>query len=258
MPIASPAKTWAIHRSVPKFPNLEFSSFFFLFSLTANLRNRFDEAELENTNVSQNEDVGLSESWRTWQRLNKVIGFLNPSWSLWMTHFLICCLVGSSSSTQILRDWEGRRLAGEAIGSVDPWIAQVLAGDDSLNKFDDDNYIAKKYMQQFAVDLDWKVKLLIQTVQEDLHMNISVSKAWRIRRKAKEMVSGSERLYDYCDEVQRSNVCSTIFVETNDDGVFRPMYCSLRACKEGFLAGSNKVIGVDGCFPKTKYEGQLS
>ncbi|CAN1292105.1 hypothetical protein LINPERPRIM_LOCUS21419 [Linum perenne] len=117
-------------------------------------------------------------------------------------------------------------------------------------------------MQRFAVDQDWNVKSLIQTVQEDLHMNISVSKAWRIRRKAKEMVHGSEadqygRLYDYCDEVRRSNVGSTIFVEPNDDGVFRRMYCCLGACKEGFLAGCRKVIGVDGCFLKTEYGGQL-
>ncbi|CAN1310506.1 hypothetical protein LINPERPRIM_LOCUS28093 [Linum perenne] len=117
-------------------------------------------------------------------------------------------------------------------------------------------------MQRFVVDPDWNIKSLIQTVQEDLHMNISVSKAWRIRRKAKEMGRGSEadqygRLYDYCDEVRRSNVGSTIFVEPNDDGVFRRMYCCLGACKEGFLAGCRKVIGVDGCFLKTEYEGQL-
>ncbi|CAN1325390.1 hypothetical protein LINPERPRIM_LOCUS33479, partial [Linum perenne] len=130
------------------------------------------------------------------------------------------------------------------------------------NKFGDDNYIAKKYMQQFAVDPDWNVKSLIQTIQEDLHMNILVSKAWRIRRKAKEMVCGLEadqygRLYDYCDEVRRSNVGSTIFVEPNDNGVIRRMYCCLGACKEGFLDGCRKVIGVDGCFLKTEYEGQL-
>ncbi|CAN1139395.1 hypothetical protein LINPERPRIM_LOCUS24079 [Linum perenne] len=35
------------------------------------------------------------------------------------------------------------------------------------------------------------------------------------------------------------------------------MYCCLGACKEGFLAGCRKVIGIDGCFLKTVYRGQL-
>ncbi|CAN1794656.1 hypothetical protein LINPERHAP1_LOCUS20376 [Linum perenne] len=130
------------------------------------------------------------------------------------------------------------------------------------NKFGDHKYIANKYLQRFQVDPNWSVKSIMQTVQEDLHMRISESKARRIRRTANKLVQGTEadqysELHEYCAELRRSNIGSTIFAETNEDGVFRRMYCCLGACKEGFLAGCRKVIGIDGCFLKTVYRGQL-
>ncbi|CAN1182602.1 hypothetical protein LINPERHAP2_LOCUS36064 [Linum perenne] len=39
--------------------------------------------------------------------------------------------------------------------------------------------------------------------------------------------------------------------------LIRRMYCSLGACKEGFLTGCRKVIGIHGYFLKTVYHGQL-
>ncbi|CAN1159641.1 hypothetical protein LINPERPRIM_LOCUS22180 [Linum perenne] len=130
------------------------------------------------------------------------------------------------------------------------------------NRFGDYKYIANKYVQRFQVDPLWSTRSVVQTVSEDLHMNISDSKAWRIRRTANKMVRGKEmeqyaRLHDYCAEVRKSNVGSTIFVETNADSFFNRMYCCLDACRKGFLAGCRKVICVDGCFLKTEYGGQL-
>ncbi|CAN1731923.1 hypothetical protein LINPERHAP1_LOCUS1392 [Linum perenne] len=97
------------------------------------------------------------------------------------------------------------------------------------NKFGDHKYIANKYLQRFQVDPNWSVKSIMQTAQEDLHMRISESKARGIRRTANKLVQGTEvyqytELHEYCAEVCRSNVGSTIFAETNEDGVFRRMY----------------------------------
>ncbi|CAN1120663.1 hypothetical protein LINPERHAP2_LOCUS335 [Linum perenne] len=130
------------------------------------------------------------------------------------------------------------------------------------NRFGDYKYIANKYVQRFQVDPEWSTRSVVQTVQEDLHMNISNSKAWRIRRTANKMVRGKEieqyaRLRDYCAEVRKSNVGSTIFVDTDNDSFFRRMYCCLDACKKGFISGCRKVICLDGCFLKTEYGGQL-
>ncbi|CAN1146712.1 hypothetical protein LINPERPRIM_LOCUS20590, partial [Linum perenne] len=94
------------------------------------------------------------------------------------------------------------------------------------NKFGDHKYIANKYLQRFHVDPNWSVRSIIQTVEEDLHVRILESKARRIKRTANKLVQGTEadqylELHDYCAEVRRSNSGSMIFVETNEDGVFR-------------------------------------
>ncbi|CAN1225614.1 hypothetical protein LINPERPRIM_LOCUS2523 [Linum perenne] len=130
------------------------------------------------------------------------------------------------------------------------------------NKFGDYHYIAKRYLQRFEVDPHWSTASLRQTVKEDLKWNISRWKAWRTKSLAKKLLRGSAeeqygRLRDYCGEVRRSNVGSSVFIETTDDGVFKRMYCCLAACKDGFLAGCRKIICVDGCFLKTVHGGQL-
>ncbi|KAL0292604.1 UNVERIFIED_CONTAM: hypothetical protein Sradi_6982800 [Sesamum radiatum] len=46
-------------------------------------------------------------------------------------------------------------------------------------------------------------------------------------------------------------------VENSDPPVFDRMYFSLWALKKGFLEGCRPIIGLDGCFLKTVYGGQL-
>ncbi|CAN1281750.1 hypothetical protein LINPERPRIM_LOCUS17838 [Linum perenne] len=106
------------------------------------------------------------------------------------------------------------------------------------NKFGDYHYIAKRYLQRFQVDPHWSASSLRQTVKEDLHWNISRWKAWRTKNLAKKLLRGSADeqyriIREYCGEVRRSNVGSSVFVETTDDGVFRRMYYCLAACIDG-------------------------
>ncbi|CAN1837739.1 hypothetical protein LINPERHAP1_LOCUS35188 [Linum perenne] len=99
-------------------------------------------------------------------------------------------------------------------------------------------------------------------VKEDLHWNISKSKAWHVKNEALKLVRGSaeeqyKKLREYCGELRRSNIGSSVFIETNEDGVFKRIYCCLAACRDGFLAGCRKVVCLDGCFLKTLHGGQL-
>ncbi|CAN1330889.1 hypothetical protein LINPERPRIM_LOCUS35131 [Linum perenne] len=131
------------------------------------------------------------------------------------------------------------------------------------NKFGDHHYIARKYQQRFQVDPNWGIASVMQTVKEDLHWNISRWKAARVRKNALKLVQGSaeeqyHRLREYCSEVRKSNIGSTSFVEANEDGVFRRMYCCLAACRDGFLAGCRKIICIDGCFLKTFHGGAVT
>jgi hypothetical protein len=64
-------------------------------------------------------------------------------------------------------------------------------------------------------------------------------------------------LWDYANEIRRSNPDSSFFLSLDDGGRFKQCYMSLEACKRGFLQGSRPVIFIDGCHIKTRYRGQL-
>ncbi|CAN1182248.1 hypothetical protein LINPERPRIM_LOCUS40742 [Linum perenne] len=131
-----------------------------------------------------------------------------------------------------------------------------------MNNFADYNYIGRTYVQWFLVDLYWSVYSIIQTVQEDLHLQIGRDKAGRVRKHGVELAMGKSseqyaKLYDYCAEVRKSNVGFTIFIEETEVGHFKRMYCCLGACKEGFFTGCKRIICIDACFWKTEVGGQL-
>jgi hypothetical protein len=64
-------------------------------------------------------------------------------------------------------------------------------------------------------------------------------------------------LWDYANEIRRSNPDSSFFLSLDDGGRFKQCYMSLEACKRGFLQGCRPVIFIDGCHIKTRCRGQL-
>jgi len=80
------------------------------------------------------------------------------------------------------------------------------------------------------------------------------------------LIEGSEReqyglLWDYANELMRSNRMSTVKMDTipmpNSPPQFKRFYVCLEACKQGFKEGCRLLIGLDGCFLKGYYGGQL-
>ncbi|CAN1177164.1 hypothetical protein LINPERHAP2_LOCUS32937 [Linum perenne] len=55
------------------------------------------------------------------------------------------------------------------------------------NRFADYKYIARKYVQRFLIDPYWGIDSIIQTVQEDLHLQIGRDKAGRVRKHGVEL-----------------------------------------------------------------------
>ncbi|CAN1787426.1 hypothetical protein LINPERHAP1_LOCUS17647 [Linum perenne] len=61
---------------------------------------------------------------------------------------------------------------------------------DFENKFADYKYIARKYVIRFLIDPYWGIDSIIQTVHEDLHLQIGREKVGRVRKHGVELVRG--------------------------------------------------------------------
>jgi hypothetical protein len=70
------------------------------------------------------------------------------------------------------------------------------------------------------------------------------------------------RLWDYCETVRQTNQDSCLMMKVerplpDHPACFHRLYFSLATMKSGFLAGCRPIIGLDGCFLKGPYKGQL-
>ncbi|XP_012836375.1 PREDICTED: uncharacterized protein LOC105957010 [Erythranthe guttata] len=100
---------------------------------------------------------------------------------------------------------------------------------------------------------------------KDVKCHISSYQAYNAKRKAIEIIEGVpdeqySLLWDFVDEVKRTNPGSTVIVGTDQlagENRFDRIYMCLHALRMGFLAGCRPLIGVDGCHLKDKHGGVL-
>ncbi|XP_050222659.1 uncharacterized protein LOC126672747 [Mercurialis annua] len=111
------------------------------------------------------------------------------------------------------------------------------------------------------------IKLLdLQAIcRTELHLKVSLTLCKNVKNRLHDdiiAVTREEyrRLYDYAEEITVSNPGSSCFVMGTREGEvnhFNRMYVCLAACKQGWLAGCRRIIGMDGCFLKGLCKGQL-
>ncbi|XP_061361615.1 uncharacterized protein LOC133305412 [Gastrolobium bilobum] len=105
-------------------------------------------------------------------------------------------------------------------------------------------------------------------LKEEYKVHVHLKKLGKALHKAKKNIEGSEKeqygkLRDYLAELLRSNLGSTCQMQVipqpvpNSPPIFNKLYVCLDACKKGFKAGCRPLIGLDGCFLKGYYGGQL-
>ncbi|XXG86180.1 hypothetical protein AAC387_Pa11g1123 [Persea americana] len=113
----------------------------------------------------------------------------------------------------------------------------------------------------------WSILAMQKLLRRELKVNLSKHKLYKANWKALDNISGDirvryTRLRDYCVTVQKYNPNTKIFVVTQRphmDGVsnFQKLYICYEAQKVGFVSGCRPIIGLDRCFLKGSYGGQV-
>jgi hypothetical protein len=128
-------------------------------------------------------------------------------------------------------------------------------------------WIADWCMDEFREQPNIPIEVLKQKVKSKWNVDVHKSSLYRSRKLARERIYGKlseqyHRLWDYCSTVRNTNVgsCVILMVERPMPEVpcrFQRLFISLAAMKNGFKQGCRPVIGVDACFLKGTYRGQL-
>ena len=96
-------------------------------------------------------------------------------------------------------------------------------------------------------------------------IKISRDQAYRAKRRALDLIQGAgydqfRHLRSYGEELLKSNPKSTVIIkcsENHGSPAFERIYICLDACKSGFAKYCRPIIGLDACFLKGDYGGQL-
>ncbi|XP_028227169.1 uncharacterized protein LOC114408346 [Glycine soja] len=126
-------------------------------------------------------------------------------------------------------------------------------------------WVAKRLMSSLMHTLDMKLKALVAYVVEKWGFRLSMDQAYRTKVKAMEKIEGANKdqykhLRSYAAELTEKNKNNTVKIKcdlTPHGPVFERMYVCLEACKSVFATTCRPLIGLDGCFLKEEYGGQL-
>ncbi|XP_016191556.1 uncharacterized protein LOC107632386 [Arachis ipaensis] len=130
----------------------------------------------------------------------------------------------------------------------------------------DQNWVAEKLEKKLLSQPRLTHAEAWDHIKIDYNVIISDKMLYRGLKIAREKYVGNEKaqygkLRDYLQELHRSNHGSTALLAVEpipqSPPLFDKLYVCLDACKKGFRAGCRPLIGLDGCFLKGYYGGQL-
>jgi hypothetical protein len=129
------------------------------------------------------------------------------------------------------------------------------------------SWIADKLIDKFRAQPNMHVKAILGEVKDRWGVDVKKNRLYRARVLAKEKIRGKvnlqyQKLWDYCETIRRTNIGSCIMMKLERPipdlpAKFQRLYFSLSAMKIGFMSGCRPIIGLDGCFLKGPYKGQL-
>ena len=114
--------------------------------------------------------------------------------------------------------------------------------------------------------MEFKMFDFLGKVREDYVCQPSRTQVYRAKRKAgllieRSLASQYAKLWDYAEELRKSNPGSTVVVDTEkvsaEELMLRRIYICLKACKQDWIAGCRPIIGLDACQTKGYHKSQL-
>ncbi|KAL3630451.1 hypothetical protein CASFOL_023435 [Castilleja foliolosa] len=127
--------------------------------------------------------------------------------------------------------------------------------------------LSNMYIENLRDDPDWKLSAMQKAVNRELGIDVSTSKIYNAKKKAKKAIEGDfieqySLLWDYCNILKIRNPGSYVKMKVerlseDDKPTFQRLFISYGAWIEGFKSGCRKLIGLDGCFLKGSFGGQL-
>ena len=156
---------------------------------------------------------------------------------------------------------------GETTFQIKSLKGQHVCARDYNNKHATAKYLSVKYQDKIRGDPQCAAIGFQNDIRRDLMINVSVAKIRRAKRCAKDEMLGTDmeqyhHLWSYAATIRETNPGSTVKIkldtaEEGSQGTFQRLYYCLYACKQGFLDGCRPIIGLDGCFLKSAFGGQL-
>ncbi|XP_051144006.1 uncharacterized protein LOC127260335 [Andrographis paniculata] len=164
-------------------------------------------------------------------------------------------------------DW---RIHASSIMGGDTFQIKTLKGThqcshQSTNAQANYKYLGRRIKDMVVDNPDKSIPALKKIIRREVRVEVTMYKVYPVKRHALELIKGStseqyERLYDYCAIVCKFNPSRSCILSV-DRGVsplvLKQMYYCLAALREAFKADCRTIIGLDGCFLKGIYKGQL-
>ncbi|KAK9080063.1 hypothetical protein SSX86_001738 [Deinandra increscens subsp. villosa] len=123
--------------------------------------------------------------------------------------------------------------------------------------------------EQLPEEVDSDVLSIQEMLQQKFQIQITSNQIFKAKMKATQKIEGDFKgqyasLRDYCDEMIRCNPGSTCKIDIEPEAnsssptrQFRRIYICLQGLKEGWKMSGREIIGLDGCFMKGPYPGQI-
>lgn len=164
------------------------------------------------------------------------------------------------------RIWVRRQNQSEIV-EIRTLVNEHLCTKPYKNKFASVKYLTERYGDRIRKNPQWKVKEMIETIRNEMEIEVPWIKILRVRKVALDGVADQlkvhySRVRDYGYEVLKNNPQNTVKIcgtKLNDGDVnrFKRIYICYAALKTGWKAGCKPILGLDGCFLKTVCGGQL-